>query len=91
MSAAEKPVELNTAPGCPHSADAREDLEWRGIPFVEYDVERDPEAQEFRTERFPVGPARRPLPGQPGQSDRREPDGEGGPIPGRGAGSRSPA
>ena len=41
-----KPVELYTASGCPYSAAAREDLEWRGIDFVEYDVERDREAYE---------------------------------------------
>ena len=41
-----KPVELYTSAGCPYSAAAREDLEWRGVDFVEYDVERDPEAYE---------------------------------------------
>jgi glutaredoxin 3 len=41
----DRPVELYTTAGCPHSAAAREDLEWRGIEFVEYDVERDPEAR----------------------------------------------
>jgi glutaredoxin 3 len=41
-----RPVELYTAPGCPYSAEAREDLEWRGVEFVEYDVERDPVARE---------------------------------------------
>ena len=39
-----KSVELYTTAGCPYSATAREDLEWRGIDFVEYDVERDREA-----------------------------------------------
>ncbi len=39
-------VELYTASGCPYSAAAREDLEWRGVEFVEYDVEKDPEARE---------------------------------------------
>jgi glutaredoxin 3 len=39
-----KPVELYTAAGCPYSAAAREDLEWRGVEFVEYDVEQDSEA-----------------------------------------------
>ena len=39
-------VELYTAPGCPHCAAAREDLEWRGIEFVEYDVEQDRQAYE---------------------------------------------
>jgi glutaredoxin 3 len=39
-----KPVELYTTTGCPYSAAAREDLEWRGVDFVEYDVERDHDA-----------------------------------------------
>ncbi len=41
-----KPVEIYTTSGCPYCAAAREDLEWRGIAFVEYDVERDPTARE---------------------------------------------
>jgi glutaredoxin 3 len=40
------PIELYTAPGCEFCAAAREDLEWRGVDFVEYDVETDPEARE---------------------------------------------
>jgi glutaredoxin 3 len=40
-----KPVEIYTTSSCPHCAAAREDLEWRGIAFVEYDVERDPQAR----------------------------------------------
>ncbi|MDQ2743782.1 MAG: glutathione S-transferase N-terminal domain-containing protein [Chloroflexota bacterium] len=40
------PIELYTAPGCPHCASAREDLEWRGVGFVEYDVEADQVARE---------------------------------------------
>lgn len=39
-------VELYTTAGCPHSDAAREDLEWRGVAFVEYDVEKDPGARE---------------------------------------------
>ena len=39
-----KPVELYTSSGCPYSAAAREDLEWRGIEFVEYDVDQDAQA-----------------------------------------------
>jgi glutaredoxin 3 len=39
-------IELYTTVGCPHSESAREDLEWRGVDFVEYDVERDAEARE---------------------------------------------
>jgi glutaredoxin 3 len=39
-------VELYTAAGCEFSEAAREDLEWRGVEFVEYDVERDPGARE---------------------------------------------
>ena len=41
-----KPIELYTTAGCPYSEAAREDLKWRGVEFVEYDVERDPEARE---------------------------------------------
>ncbi len=37
-------VELYTTAGCEHSDAAREDLEWRGVDFVEYDVEKDREA-----------------------------------------------
>jgi len=40
------PVELYTTSGCPYSESAREDLEWRGVEFIEYDVERDREAYE---------------------------------------------
>lgn len=40
------PVELYTTAGCEHSEAAREDLEWRGVDFVEYDVEEDREAYE---------------------------------------------
>jgi glutaredoxin 3 len=40
-----KPVELYTSSGCPYSAAARDDLEWRGIAFVEYDVEKDAAAR----------------------------------------------
>ena len=41
-----KPVELYSTAGCPYSDAAREDLEWRGIDFVEYDVEWDRDAYE---------------------------------------------
>ncbi len=37
-------VEIYTAAGCPYCAAAREDLEWRGIEFVEHDVEQDAQA-----------------------------------------------
>ena len=39
------PVELYTTADCPYSEAAREDLEWRGVDFVEYDVEKDQEAR----------------------------------------------
>ncbi len=39
-------VELYTTTWCPHSAAARDELEWRGDPFVEYDVEQDRAAYE---------------------------------------------
>ncbi|MGI9050966.1 MAG: Uxx-star family glutaredoxin-like (seleno)protein [Rubrobacteraceae bacterium] len=38
-------VEFYTSSGCPYSDAAREDLEWRGVEFVEYDVEKDEEAR----------------------------------------------
>ena len=41
----QKPIELYTTAGCPYSEAAREDLEWRGVDFIEYDVENDPEAR----------------------------------------------
>jgi glutaredoxin 3 len=40
-----KPIEFYTAAGCPYSEAAREDLEWRGVDFIEYDVEEDEEAR----------------------------------------------
>lgn len=45
-----KPVELYTTTGCPYSASAREDLEWRGTDFVEFDVECDAEARAHMLE-----------------------------------------
>lgn len=39
-------VHLYTTAGCPYSAAAREDLEWRGVDFVEYDVEKDAAARK---------------------------------------------
>jgi glutaredoxin 3 len=39
------PIELYTTAGCPYSEAAREDLEWRRMDFVEYDVEKDQEAR----------------------------------------------
>lgn len=41
-----EPVELYTSAGCPYSAAAREDLEWRGVEFVEFDVDADPQARD---------------------------------------------
>jgi glutaredoxin 3 len=40
-----KQIELYTTAGCPYSEAAREDLEWRGVDFIEYDVEWDEEAR----------------------------------------------
>ena len=42
----DKPIELYTTAGCPYSEAASEDLEWRGVDFVEYDVEKDQEARK---------------------------------------------
>jgi glutaredoxin 3 len=41
-----KPIEFYTTVGCPYSEAAREDMEWRGVDFIEYDVEKDPQARE---------------------------------------------
>ena len=41
----DKPIELYTTAGCPYSEAAREDLEWRGMDFVEYDVDKDQQAR----------------------------------------------
>ena len=38
-------TELYTIPGCPHCDAAREDLEWRGVEFVEYNVAADAAAR----------------------------------------------
>ena len=38
-------IELYTTAGCPYSEAAREDLEGRGVDFIEYDVDRDEEAR----------------------------------------------
>jgi glutaredoxin 3 len=40
-----KPIELYTTAGCPYSEAAREDLLWRGVDFIEYDVEANEEAR----------------------------------------------
>ncbi|MGI8650267.1 MAG: Uxx-star family glutaredoxin-like (seleno)protein [Rubrobacter sp.] len=42
----EPATELYTTEGCQYSEAAREDLEWRGVEFIEYDVEKDREAYE---------------------------------------------
>jgi glutaredoxin len=39
-------VELFGTSGCPFTRDARESLEWKRVPFVEYDVEAEREALE---------------------------------------------
>ncbi len=38
-------IELFGASSCPYTSQLREQLEWRGIPFREYDVEQDTEAR----------------------------------------------
>lgn len=37
-------LELYGTPMCPFTSEMREQLEWEGRPFVEYDVEADPAA-----------------------------------------------
>ena len=38
------PLELFGTASCPYTAELRDELEWQGREFVEYDVERDPAA-----------------------------------------------
>ena len=37
-------IELYGAAGCPYTAELREQLQWEGTDFVEYDVEADAHA-----------------------------------------------
>jgi glutaredoxin 3 len=39
-------VELYGTASCPFTAELRADLVWRGVDFMEYDVEADPAARE---------------------------------------------
>jgi glutaredoxin 3 len=39
-------VEIFTIKSCPYCAAAREDLEWRGVEYIEHDVEEDRDAYE---------------------------------------------
>ena len=39
-------LELFGTKACPYTAQLREDLQWRRVPFVEFDVEDDPQALE---------------------------------------------
>lgn len=39
-------VELYGTSSCPYTAQLRDDLQWRRVEFIEYDVERD--AQAYR-------------------------------------------
>lgn len=38
-------LELYGSSGCPFTAEMREWLEWRRVPFVEYDVDADADAR----------------------------------------------
>lgn len=38
--------ELFGSAACPHTREMREWLEWRGIEFIEHDVEADPAARD---------------------------------------------
>lgn len=39
-------LELYGTAGCPYTNEMREWLEWKGLQFTEYDVERDRDARE---------------------------------------------
>ena len=38
-------LELYGTSRCPYTAELRDDVEWRGVAFVEYDVEADADAR----------------------------------------------
>ena len=46
MAGPSRQVHLYSSAACPYSEAAREDLEWRGVEFVEFDVEKDAQARE---------------------------------------------
>ncbi len=43
-------LELFGTLSCPYSAELREELEWQGLSFIEYDVEKDRAAFERMVE-----------------------------------------
>lgn len=43
------PLELFGTRSCPYTAELRDDLDWQGRAFVEYDVEEDASARERLT------------------------------------------
>ena len=51
--------ELFGTASCPYTREMREDLEWRGEEFVEYDVEADPAA---RVRMLQISPGQRVVP-----------------------------
>lgn len=59
-------AELYVTAGCPHRGAARDALEWRGLQFVEHDVERDPAARARLAELTGGAPVA-PGPVQPGE------------------------
>jgi len=54
------PLELYGTTTCQYTAELREELDWRGTPFVEYDVESD-EAARQRFLQFGAGNRTVPL------------------------------
>ena len=75
----DSPVELYVATGCPHCEAAREDLEWRGVPYAEYDVEADPDARA-RLLQLAGGSAIVPVIGEPGKAPQFGWQGRGCPV-----------
>lgn len=53
-------LELFGTPGCPYTGEMRDWLEWKGIEFIEYDVESDPTARD-RMNRLAQAPLTVPL------------------------------
>lgn len=54
-------VELYGTASCPYTAELREDLVWRGVDFVEYDIDADAAARQRLFELLPQPPRSVPV------------------------------
>jgi glutaredoxin 3 len=54
-------VELYGTASCPYTAELRDDLQWRGVDFIEYDVDADPVARRRLFALLPNAPRSVPV------------------------------